>query len=39
MTPTLEPVVEGAAVATVAVGNAVVSTAQKITRIARIKVW
>ena len=39
MAPTLEPVVEGAAVATVAVGNAVVSTAQKITRIARIKVW
>ncbi len=39
MAPTLEPVVEGAAIATVAVGNAVVSTAQKITRIARIKVW
>ena len=39
MAPTLEPVVEGAAIATVAVGNAVVSTAQGISRIARIKVW
>ncbi len=39
MAPTLEPVVEGAAIATVAVGNAVVSTAQGISRVARYRVW
>jgi len=37
--PTLEPVVEGAAVATVVVGNAIVSSAQGISRVARYKVW
>lgn len=36
MAPALEPVVEGAAIATIAVGNAVVSTAQGISRAARI---
>jgi serine/threonine protein kinase len=35
MAPALEPVVEGAAIATIAVGNAVVSTAQGISRAAR----
>jgi hypothetical protein len=39
MAPTLEPVVDGAAVATVVVGTAVVSTAQGISRVARYKVW
>ncbi len=38
LSPSLEPVVEGAAIATVAVGNAVVSTVQGISRAARIRI-
>jgi serine/threonine protein kinase len=39
MAPALEPVVEGAAIATIAVSNAVVSTAQGISRAARMTKW
>ena len=38
MAPTMEPVAEGAAIATVAVGNAVVSTVQGISKAARIRI-